>query len=86
MTPPKAPEKVPEINHDEKVRVGRAKRLSELIAEAITILKTCDRPDRVMIRRENQPYLNLVLDAYGKFILKEDETSTVAETEHFDVV
>jgi hypothetical protein len=86
VTPTKVPEKAPEINRSEKVRLARADRLRTLIGEAMVILRQCDRNDRIMLRRENSPYLNLLLDAYGKFVLKEDELSAVVETENFDVV
>lgn len=86
MTPTKVPEKAPEINRSEKVRLSRADRLRVLMGEAVVILKQCDRNDRIMLRRENHPYLNMLLDAYGKFVLKEDELSAIGESTSFDVV
>lgn len=86
MTEEKALAKAPEINRSEKMRLGRALRLSMLMSEIKTILAACDRNDRIMLRREHSPWLNLILDAYGKFILKEDDVSANVETDSFDVV
>lgn len=81
--------KAPEINKSEKVRLDRALRLSMLMGEIKAILAACDQNDRRMLRKEHHPYLDLILDAYGKFVLKEDEAtaaSTDTETLSFDVV
>ena len=75
------------INQSEKTRLAYASRLKTLMDEVASILKKLGRYDRIMVRRENTPYLNLILDVYGRFVLKEEEPAAhEPDPENFDVV
>lgn len=66
------------INEKDIQRLAAYKRTIAITDELVAIFRNADREDRIMMRRANNPWLNTVLDQFGKILVKEQEAEEIA--------